>query len=86
MASGEMVMTERTGLFVVNNDLIIHVICAENDNLNVVDKAGFPVIAASYRQSEFGMDSIDWGFVQAQKWDFLHDMLEDEDDEEEEEK
>jgi hypothetical protein len=30
------------------------------------------------------MDNIDWDFVPSQKWDFLHDMLEDDEEAEEE--
>jgi hypothetical protein len=82
MAPNERDITETTELFVVNNDLIIHVIYAENKNLNVVDEAGFPVIAASYRQSKFGMDNINWDFVKARKQDFLCEMPEEEEDKE----
>lgn len=80
MAPGEQEITASTELFVVNNDLIIRVVCAENEHLKVVDEAGFPVIAASYRQSEFGVDNIDWSFVANQKLDFLNVSLEDEEE------
>jgi hypothetical protein len=54
----------------VTNDLIIRVICAENSLLNVVDKEGNQVVAARYRQSEFGSHDINWDFVQIQKREF----------------
>jgi hypothetical protein len=79
MASGELEITASTELFVVDNDLIIRVVCAENDNLNVVYEAGFLVIAASYRQSKFGMDNIEWSFVVDQKQVFLNNTMVDND-------
>ena len=55
----------------MSNDLIIRVICAENTQLNVVDKEGIPVVAARYRQSKFGSHDINWDFVRIQKRDFV---------------
>jgi hypothetical protein len=39
--------------------------------LNVVDKEGNQVVAARYRQSEFGSHDINWDFVQIQKREFV---------------
>ena len=72
MGPNEHVVSETTELFTVSNDLIIRVICAENTPLTVVDKAeGIPVLAARYRQSEFGSHNINWDFVRIQKRDFV---------------
>jgi hypothetical protein len=71
MAPNEDYVSEATELFSVTNDLIIRVICAENDNLNVVDREGCPVVAASYRESEFGSHNVNWDFVKIQKKGFL---------------
>ncbi len=71
MGPNEHVVSESTELFTVSNDLIIRVICAENTQLNVVDKEGIPVVAARYRQSEFGSHDINWDFVQIQKRGFV---------------
>ena len=70
MGPNEHVVSEQTELFAVTNDLIIRVICAENSQLNVVDKEGNQVVAARYRQSEFGKHNINWDFVGIQKRDF----------------
>ena len=74
MAPNEHVVSETTELFSVTNDLIIRVICAENDNLNVVDKEGGKVVAARYRHSEFGSHNINWDFVKIQKRGFADPM------------
>jgi hypothetical protein len=71
MGPNEHVVSEATELFSVSNDLIIRVICAENSLLNVVDKEGNQVVAARYRQSEFGSHDINWDFVQIQKREVL---------------
>jgi len=52
MGPNEHVVSEQTELFAVTNDLIIRVICAENSQLNVVDKEGNQVVAARYPQSD----------------------------------
>jgi hypothetical protein len=72
MEPGETKISALTESFSVSKDLIVRVICAENENLNVVDEDGNPVIAASYRQSEFGEDNIDWNFVPFQKVGFVN--------------
>ena len=36
----------------------------------MLDKEGNQVVAARYRQSEFGMHNINWDFVGIQKRDF----------------
>jgi hypothetical protein len=48
------------GEFSSHLDLIMHVICADNDNLNVVDQEGSPVVATRYRQNEFWHHNMDF--------------------------
>lgn len=85
MMPGEITVTKNTELFVVDNDLITRVICAENKNLNVVDAEGVPVIAATYRQNEFLVEeNICWDFVKVQKREFLSQELEEDSDGDEE--
>ena len=88
MGPNEHVVMEATELFSVTNDLIIPVIWAENAQLNVVDKEGTRVVAARYRQSEFGVHDINWEFVRLQKLCFkkpvktpIEDDVEDNDEE-----
>jgi hypothetical protein len=77
MGPNQTTVDKNTELFVVDNSLIDRVVCAENEMLNVIDNEGQPVIAASYCQKEFPpTNNVSWGFVTAQKRDFVDGHLE----------